>query len=237
LAEPTLVTLSGQTANFIAGGEFPVPTTVGVAGVGAVSTTFRGFGTQLAFTPTVLDKDRIRLQVSPSFSTLNATNSVNGIPGLNTRAVDTTVDLREGQWLAIAGLIQDEQGGTRGRIPGIGDVPLLGALFGNQSFTRDETELVVLVSPELVHPLEAEQVPMLLPGMEVTDPTNYDFFWRQQIEGTPNVHHRSTVWPVYQRRIRDAKAAAKLEARQAKQNAGYQDCQKYFVQGPHGFSE
>ena len=199
LAEPTLITLSGKTANFLAGGEFAVPTTVGVGGVGAASTTFRGFGTELSFTPTIMDKDRIRLEVSPSFSTLNTDATVGGIPGLSRRSVDTTVDLREGQWLAVAGLIQDEQGGDRTKTPYLGDLPFLGGLFSSQSTSRFETELLVLVSPELVHPLELEQVPLLLPGMEVTEPTDDDFFLRQLIEGYEGFDHRSTVWPEVQR--------------------------------------
>lgn len=229
LAEPTLVTLSGMPATFIAGGEFAVPTTVGVEGVAAVATAFRGFGTQLSFTPRVIDKDKIRLQVSPSFSTLNNANAVNGIPGLNTRAVTTTVDLREGQWLAIAGLIQDEQEGTRGRIPYLGDIPVVGGLFGKQLIKRDETELVVLVSPELVHPMELEQVPVLLPGMEVTEPTNGQFYWLQQIEGRPNFYHRSTVWPTYHEQIRQARHGA--------HGHGGGEQQSYFICGPNGFSQ
>lgn len=195
LAEPTLVTISGKPAEFLAGGEFAVPTTVGVGGVGAATTSFRGFGTELSFTPTVLDKDLVRLQVSPSFSTLNSDATVGGIPGLNRRSVDTTVDLREGQWLAIAGLIQEEQGGQRSKIPYLGNLPWLGHLFSTQQTSRFETELVVLVSPELVHPLEREQVPLFLPGMEVTDPTNADFYARHLIEGYQGFDHRSTVWP------------------------------------------
>ncbi len=195
LAEPTLVTISGKTARFHAGGEFAVPTTVGVGGVGAVSTAFHGFGTEITFTPTVVDKDLIRLQVNPSFSSINGDTSVNGIPGLNRRMVQTTVDLREGQWLAIAGLIQDEQGGNRAAVPLLGNLPKIGGLFSNASTTRSETELIVLVSPELVHPMESEQVPVLLPGMEVTDPTNDDFFMRHMIEGYAGCDYRSTVWP------------------------------------------
>ena len=195
LAEPTLVTISGKTARFHAGGEFAVPTTVGVGGVGAVSTAFHGFGTEITFTPTVIDKDLIRLQVNPSFSSINGDTSVNGIPGLNRRMVETTVDLREGQWLAIAGLIQDEQGGNRAAVPILGNLPKLGGLFSNASTTRSETELIVLVSPELVHPMEAEQVPLQLPGMEVTDPTDDDFFMRHTIEGYAGCDYRSTVWP------------------------------------------
>ena len=134
LAEPTLVTISGRPATFLAGGEFAVPTAVGIGGIGAATTSFRGFGTMLTFTPTVLDKDRIRLNVMPSFSTLNNELSVDGIPGLNSRAVMTTVDLREGQWLAIAGLIQDQQGGSKSRVPFIGDIPYLGIPFIVEGF-------------------------------------------------------------------------------------------------------
>jgi len=193
LAEPTLVTISGKPARFLAGGEFAVPTTVGVQGVGAATTTFRGFGTELEFTPTVMDKDLVRLQVSPSFSSLNADAAVNGIPGLDRRVVDTTVDLREGQWLAIAGLIQDQQGGNRAKLPYLGRLPLVGGFFGRQDTSRQETELIVLVSPQLVHPMEPEEVPLQLPGMEVTDPRDDDFFLRHMIEGFNGAHHRSTT--------------------------------------------
>ena len=237
LAEPTLVTLSGQPANFISGGEFAVPTAVGVDGIGAVSTTFRGFGTQLSFTPTVIDKDRIRLNVAPSFSAVNQSNSVDGIPGLDIRGAVTTVDLREGQWLAIAGLIQDEQGGSHQRVPFLGDIPVAGAFFGSQKATRDETELVILVSPELIHPLEFEQVPLFLPGMEVTDPTDAHFFFLQQIEGCADHHYRSTVWPHYRQQLHfDAKMAARA-MRQSKQNSNFQVKQQQYIVGPHGFSE
>lgn len=238
LAEPTLVTLSGQPATFIAGGEFAVPTVVGVDGVGAASTTFRGFGTQLTFVPTVVDKDKIRLQVAPSFSTLNQDIAVNGIPGLNSRAVTTTVDLREGQWLAVAGLIQDEQRGSRGRVPYIGDIPIIGAAFGSQSVQRDETELVVLVSPVLVHPMEPEQVPPLLPGMTVTEPTDNAFYLWQMIEGHPDVHHRSTVWPQYRMEtLRQNSQVLKARYQQAKGRAVHCESQQFYMSGPQGFSE
>lgn len=238
LAEPTLVTISGRSANFIAGGEFAVPTAVGVGGIGAVSTTFRGFGTQLAFTPTVMDKDKIRLQVAPSFSSINNNNAVDGIPGLDIRGVTTTVDLREGQWLAIAGLIQDEQAGSRTRLPGLGDIPLVGAAFGRQNTSRVETELVVLVSPELVHPLEKEQLPLFLPGTDVTDPTNKEFFWHQQIEGRPGYNYRSTVWPAMQRQIhQENKEILKAQRQARKASRNYHECEEYYISGPQGFSD
>lgn len=237
LAEPTLVTISGKSANFIAGGEFAVPTAVGVGGIGAVSTTFRGFGTQLAFTPTVLDKDKIRLQVAPSFSSINSNNTVDGIPGLDIRGVTTTVDLREGQWLAVAGLIQDEQAGSRVRLPGIGDIPLIGAAFGRQTTTREETELVVLVSPELVHPMEVEQLPLFLPGTDVTDPTNKEFFWHQQIEGRPGYDYRSTVWPAMRHQIHhENHEILKAQRHARKASRHYHECEDYYISGPQGFS-
>ena len=211
LAEPTLITISGKPARFLAGGEFPVPTTVGVEGVGAATTTFRGFGTQLEFTPTVRDKDLIRLQVSPSFSSLNSDASVNGIPGLNQRMVDTTVDLREGQWLAIAGLIQDEQGGNRTSLPYLSKIPVVGGLFGRRGTTRQETELIVLVSPQLVQPMEADETPLLLPGMEVTDPTDNDFFLRQMTEGYSGINYRSTTQPEVELQHRGLQAPGSTE--------------------------
>jgi len=229
LAEPNLVTLSGVPASFISGGQFAVPTVVGVGGAAAATTTFQGFGTQLTFTPTVLDKDRIRLQVSPTFSTLNNGVAVNGIPGLNTRSVSTTIDMREGQWFLIAGLLQDQQEGSKGRVPGFGDIPVVDTVFSSKNIKRDETELVILVSPELVHPMEKEQVPLILPGMEVTEPGPADFFLRGRIEGDPNCDHRSTVWPIYRDSIRDA-------IRDAKSQARYQRSESYYIVGPHGFS-
>ncbi len=238
LAEPTLVTLSGQTARFIAGGEFAVPTAVGIDGIAAASTRFRGFGTQLLFTPTVLDKDRVRLHVVPSFTSVNEELSVDGIPGLNTRAVATTVDLREGQWLAVAGLIQDEQGGSRARLPGLGDIPLIGAAFGDQEVRRDETELVVMVSPELVHPMESEQVPLMLPGMDVKDPTDAAFYLHQRIEGAPWCDHRSTVWPAYRHLLHDAKKQAAQDARAfGKLRGSCHTRHEYYINGPVGFSK
>jgi pilus assembly protein CpaC len=230
LAEPNLVTLSGNPASFIAGGEFAVPTAVGVNGIGAVSTNFQGFGAQLQFTPTVLDKDRIRLQVAPTFSSINTTNTVNGIPGLTTRAVTTTVELREGQWLAIAGLIQDEQTGAKSGVPWLGDIPYLGVLFSNRSVTRDETELLVLISPELVHPLEPEEAPLILPGMEVTQPSDWAEFLVGDYEGRFGCEHRSTTAPVDQQHLREMRIDAKRETR-------YQRSEDRYLEGPHGFSQ
>jgi len=232
LAEPNLVTLNGQPAQFIAGGEFAVPTVVGVDGVGAASTSFRGFGTELQFTPTIIDKDRIRLHVAPSFSTINDDIEVEGIPGLNIRAVTTTVDLREGQWLAIAGLLQDQQSGSKLRVPFLGDVPVVDTLFSRRNVKRDETELVILVSPEIVRPLDPCETPLFLPGMEVTEPNDCDFFVRGYYEGRPRRFYRSTVFPITSR-MTEVQDYGMFET---KQRIGYQDSEAYYFYGPRGFS-
>lgn len=228
LAEPNLVVLSGHPATFLAGGEFPVPTVVGVGGAEAATTFFKGFGTQLNFTPTVLDKDRIRLHVAPTFSTLNADASVNGIFGLDTRTVTTTVELREGQVLAIAGLLQEQQRGDSSRVPYLSEIPGLNVLLADRRLSRDETELLILVSPELVHPLEPDQAPAILPGMEVTEPDDCQFFWYGDIEGDPHVHHRSTVWPIYRSKMKRSGAPFNRHSHHASQ--------QYYIQGSHGFS-
>lgn len=196
LSEPTLVTLSGRPATFIAGGEFAVPTVVGTGGVNAVTTDFRSFGAIISFLPVVLDKDRIRLEVSPEFSQLNAANAVGGIPGLDVRAVTTTVEMREGQTLAIAGLLSDSMTGSHSS-----DVPFLQQWIGRRDNSRAETELIILVTPELVEPMEPEEVPPL-PGFDVTEPDNMEFYREGWLEGTPTREYRSTIWPHLRHRFK-----------------------------------
>jgi pilus assembly protein CpaC len=194
LSEPTLVTLSGRPATFVAGGEFAVPTVVGSVGLNAVTTDFRAFGAIISFLPTVIDKDRIRLQVAPEFSQINSQLTVGGTPGLNVRSATTTVEMREGQTLAIAGLLEDNYKATN-----VGDLPFLAKIFGHRDAARNETELIILVTPELVHPMEPEEVPPL-PGFDVTEPTNGEFFLCGDIEGYPTREYRSTVWPRLRKR-------------------------------------
>lgn len=225
LAEPNLVTLSGQSATFLSGGQFAVPTVVGVGGAQAATTSFKDFGTSLNFTPTVLDNDRIRLQVSPQFSNANGP-VVQGIPGVTTRTVSTTVEMREGQVFAIAGLLQDQQDSSISKFPLIGDIPGLNVLTANRSTDRLETELLIMVTPELVEPLEPDQAPSLLPGMEVTEPNDLDFFVYGDIEGRPNAHHRSTVWPLYKNRLKRCYECDKHHKSSA-----------FFLKGLHGFSD
>ena len=234
VAEPNLVTINGRPASFNVGGAFAVPTVVGVGGVGAVATYFQQFGTNLTFTPFLLDKDRIRLTVAPSVTEADGSNTVNGIPGISGTTIFTTVDLREGQWMAIGGLISEGIEGGYTRTPLIGEIPFLRTFFSGRSTLRDERELIIFVSPELVHPLEAEEVPLILPGMEITEPTNWEVFVKGQYMGTHGYHYRSTVWPEQRERIMHAKHMAMKEARR---HARYQNCEAFYLYGSHGFSK
>ncbi|MEL6478271.1 MAG: type II and III secretion system protein family protein [Pseudomonadota bacterium] len=152
LAEPTLTTVNGRTARFLAGGEFPFP--VAQDGSDTFTVEFREFGVSLEFTPTLLPGGRIALDVRPEVSSLSAVNSVefNGsvIPGLTVRRAATTVELASGQSFAIAGLFQRELLDNLSGVPGVQDVPVLGALFRSRRFTQNETELVILITPYLV---------------------------------------------------------------------------------------
>ena len=152
LAEPNLTAMSGQTANFLAGGEFPIP----VPGQnGQVTIDYRSFGVSLGFTPTVLSKDRISLTVAPEVSSLSQTGAVQlqgfSVPALVTRRASTTVELGSGQTFAIAGLLQKDITNTIDKFPGLGDVPILGSLFRSSDFRNNQSELVILVTPYVVN--------------------------------------------------------------------------------------
>jgi len=156
LAEPNLTAMSGETASFLAGGEFPIP----VAQDGGVtSIEFRQFGVGLSFTPTILGQGRVNLRVRPEVSQLNAAGSIqaNGfnIPSLTTRRAETTVELGSGQSFAIAGLLQNTTNQNLSDVPGIKEVPVLGALFRSDSFRRQESELMIVVTPYIVRPTSA----------------------------------------------------------------------------------
>jgi pilus assembly protein CpaC len=167
LAEPNLTTLSGQPASFHAGGEFPVPVE-GEAVLGDESreitqtVEFKPFGVRLSFTPTVLADGLINLLIEPEVSELDFANAVRNIPSVTTRRARTTVELRDGQSMALAGLLQTRHSRNINQVPWLGDVPILGALFRSSSFQKEETELVVIVTPRLVQPVP--------PGMELATP-------------------------------------------------------------------
>ena len=180
LAEPNLIALSGQSARFLAGGEFPVPRT---DADGDTEIIFKEFGVGLAFTPTVLEDGLINLVVAPEVSELDFATAVAGVPGLSTRRVETTVELRDGQSFAIAGLLQNDFGDAIRQVPFLGDIPILGALFRSTSFQKDETELVIVVTPRLVSPVVAGSV--ALPTDGFAPPSDLSLFLLGNLEG-PN---------------------------------------------------
>jgi len=166
LAEPNLTAMSGQTASFLAGGEFPVPITGAAASTGGVPTItveFKSFGVSLAFTPTVIDAQHLNLRVRPEVSQLTTTGEVSvpitstatvTIPALTVRRADTSVELASGESFALAGLLQHTSTQLVSKVPWIGDIPIIGAVFRSDRFQRGETDLVVIVTPYLVQPVQ-----------------------------------------------------------------------------------
>ena len=155
LAQPNLTSLSGETASFLAGGEYPYTVNNGPSSGNSIE--FKQYGVQLAFTPTVLADGRISLRVRPTVSSLDF--SVNAsIPALKSRTAETTVELGSGQAFMIAGLLNAETSNGVDKVPGLGDIPILGSLFKSRSFQRNETELVIVVTPYLVKPMNAQDV-------------------------------------------------------------------------------
>ncbi len=186
LAEPSATVLSGRNVRFLSGGEFAVPTTVGIGGAQGTTTSFRGFGTSLLATPTVIDRDNIRIGVIAEYSNITSENTVAGIPGMQTRRIETVVEMREGQTMAMAGLLSNRTTTEVQRIPLLGDIPYVGPLFfSNKTMTQDENELLILVTPEIVRPMDAHEVPPP-PGFDVTKPQHEEFWKYNMTEGRPD---------------------------------------------------
>jgi pilus assembly protein CpaC len=188
LAEPTLTTLTGQQAEFISGGEFPVP----VSDDDGITIEYKEFGVGVKFLPVVLDSGRINLNLNVSVSELVAANSlvVNTedavgasllVPALTKRSAQSTVELGNGQTIAIAGLISENTRDFVSRFPGLGDIAVLGHLFRSQEFINGETELVILVTPHLAKPLDARSV--RLPTEKVVAPGDMDFYLLGRTKG------------------------------------------------------
>lgn len=167
LAEPNLTALSGETASFLAGGEFAIPAP---SDDGRIVIEYKEYGVGLAFTPTVLDGSRIAMRVRPEVSELSSAGSitVNGItvPGLTTRRAETTIELGSGQSFMIAGLMRNRTNSDTDKAPWLGDLPIIGALFKSDRFQREETELVIVVTPYLVKPVSAEKIKLPTDGYQ-----------------------------------------------------------------------
>jgi len=186
LAEPNLMALSGDTAQFLAGGEFPVPIAATSAnGIVTPTIEFKPFGVRLSFTPTVLSKGVINLRIAPEVSELDFSNAVTisgtTIPSLVTRNATTTVELRDGQSFAIAGLLQANDLRNRSQLPWIGSVPVLGTLFSSNGYQKHETDLVILITPSLVQPAAPGQR-LATPFDERLPSNDVDFFLMGQTE-------------------------------------------------------
>ena len=186
LAEPTLVTVSGRPAAFNAGGEFPI---LVPQSLGTISVEYKQFGTRVDFVPIVLGNGLIRLEVRPQVSELDNANGVtlggNRIPALRTRWVDTAVEMRAGQTLALAGLIQTRVESQNVGLPWLSDLPWAGAAFRRVQEQQNEIELVVMVRPELVDALDPHEVPECLPGNQTTSPNDTELYFRGYLE-VPN---------------------------------------------------
>ena len=175
LAEPTLVALSGETASFLAGGEFPVPVRQG-GDDGGISVQFKPFGVSLGFTPTVLGDKVINLVVEPEVSSIDpeASIEVEGlvVPGVQTRRARTTLELRDGESFAIAGLLRDDIQTSVNQLPLLGSLPVIGSLFRSTSYQRGETELLIVVTPRLVQPIRPDQVRLPTDRVPAPDPAD-----------------------------------------------------------------
>jgi len=185
LAEPTLITLSGKTANFLAGGEFPIPVPQSSGGGVTITIEYKPFGVGLIFSPTVLSNKKISMQVSPEVSELDFSRAVSiggfVVPAVTTRRVSTVIELADGQSFAIAGLLNEQVRESIVKFPVLGDIPVLGALFRSSNFQKNETELVVIVTPHLVKPLDMAK--QTLPTDQFIEPDDFEFYLLGLMEG------------------------------------------------------
>jgi pilus assembly protein CpaC len=176
LAEPNLIAMDGQQASFLAGGEYPVPVVQAGADKPTVTIQFKEYGVRLNFKPTIIDEDHIRLELEPEVSTIDFANGVKFdgflIPALKTRRAKTGVELRDGQSFALAGLLDNNETQTFSKVPGIGDIPLLGNLFKSKSFQKQETELMFIITAQVVKPMNPDDLPQMrgLDGIKKESP-------------------------------------------------------------------
>jgi len=190
LANPTLVALSGEEASFLAGGEFPIPvvqgSSGGAGGNNSVTIQYKEYGVRVTFRPVVLGDGTIRLNTAPEVSNLSDVGAVTisgfRVPALVSRKAETTLELNSGQTFAMAGLLQNTTEAINSRIPGLGDLPVLGPLFRSVRYQKKETELVILVTASLVEPMSLGEVPPL-PGFLHSDPNDWEFYLEGRLEG------------------------------------------------------
>jgi pilus assembly protein CpaC len=179
LAQPSMTVVSGQTASFMAGGEFPIPV---AQSLGQITITYKEYGIRLMFTPTVFGKDRIAIKLAPEVSELDFTNAVTSsgvsVPAILTRRAETTIEMGDRESFVIAGLISRNFSDSVDKVPGLGDLPILGAFFRSTRFAREDKELVIIVTPTLVRPIAAKAEQPLVPGAEAGE---YNPSWMRRL--------------------------------------------------------
>ncbi|HEX5269899.1 MAG TPA: hypothetical protein VFW33_05410, partial [Gemmataceae bacterium] len=218
LAEPNVVALNGRAATIFSGGEFAVPVVTGATAVGLQGVSYIPFGVTLTFTPIITDRDRLRLTINASVSALGPNVGSTGSPSINATSVTTEVEMREGQTFCLGGLLQQSLDGGTTRYPLLGDFPLVGNLFRTSSTAASENELVLLVTPQLVHPLEPNELPAL-PGSDYFEPGDLEFYLLGRLESSRPYDYRSPVMNDINRM------------------AAYRRCDLLYFVGPHGHSD
>lgn len=205
LAEPNVMAINGKQASFLAGGEFPYPQVQPNAGAATITIAFKEYGIRLNFVPTVTPRGTIRLQVAPEVSSLDFTNAISisgfSVPGMATRRIQTEVELESGQSFVIAGLLNNQVQETLSKVPGIGDIPVLGNLFKTRQATKNNSELLVIITPELVRPIPADQAAPMISFKEPFMPKTNDVILGQpgmDKTGPVPVHAPTTSVPVEQ---------------------------------------
>jgi pilus assembly protein CpaC len=219
LAEPTLTAMNGREASFISGGEIPYTFVTSAGGQAGVSVQFKPYGIQLKFKPTIIDENHIQLDLEPEVSTVDFGNAVKlndtFVPALRTRRAKTTLELRDGQSFALAGLLDNSESVNLSKIPGIGDIPILGELFKSRRFQKNETELLFLCTVKLTQPLNPDQIPQLpgvAPGRAVPPPATPSSGLLEGDSGhAPASRKTAELMPVPEAKPAGAPAPARLD--------------------------
>jgi pilus assembly protein CpaC len=234
LAEPNLVAVSGETASFLAGGEFPIPVP---QDQDTITIEFREFGVRLNFEPVVLGNQNIRLRIAPEVSTTDFSAAVQiggfAVPGLTSRRAETTVIVGSGQTLAIAGLLDDQIRGFASQVPGLGKIPVLGSLFRSVEYRRNQTELVIMVTPELVAPMNPDQIHFAA-GREVTEPSDFELYGMGKLEGKPRKMKRAPIGGVEDDERYGHQPVSSMSGANRHRNA---NSRQFGLQGPWGFAD
>jgi pilus assembly protein CpaC len=222
LAEPNLTTFNGQPAHFNSGGQYPVPITQNLGANVSTSVEFKNYGVALDFTPYITDRDRIRLTIASSVSTRDLSSSTvingNAVTGFNTRNFNNVVELRDGETVMVAGLIQGNKGAQASRVPFFGDLPVIGRAFAFDQVNSGEQELVILVTPEIIHPMHKNEVPPL-PGCDLFEPGDLEFYLWGRLESRREYDYRPSVRTDIPRMM------------------SYHRCEQLYIVGPSGHSE